>query len=89
VATAAGFALTVRVELLVVVFAGAMSTGSIVASGALMLSTVGAGAALTAGSAGAGCVAVVVGWAGACCPSACVEESARAAAIAGRALVRA
>lgn len=87
-ATATGFAArAVRVELVVVDFAGAMSGAAIVVAGAVVLSTVGAGVALTVGSVAAGCVAVVVGWAGASCAHAWVEESARAAAIAGRALV--
>jgi hypothetical protein len=87
-AIAIGFAArAVRVELVVVVFAGARSGVATVASGAVVLSTLGAGVALTVGCVAAGCVAVVVGRAGASWANAWVEESARAAAIAGRALV--
>ncbi|MGN6058798.1 MAG: hypothetical protein ACTHOI_09485 [Sphingomicrobium sp.] len=84
VATATGFA-AFREELVVVVLAGAVSG---VTTG-VSVSTVGAGVALTAGSGEAGSVVAGCGWAGTSWARAWVDESARAAAIAGRALVHA
>jgi hypothetical protein len=85
---AAAFAIVVRLcTVLVVERVGAEVSGvvSVVSVVAGVLSTTGAGSALT----GAGSVTVGVGCAGTSWASALVDESARAAAIAGRALVRA
>jgi hypothetical protein len=86
VRVAAGFAVATRLGL-ATVLAGVTTSGVVVsATGGVVVSSTGAGSALT----GAGVVVVgVVGCAGASCASTGVDESARAAAIAGRALLRA
>jgi hypothetical protein len=92
-ATATGFAaLAVRTVRVAVRFGvGAMSGAvAVVSVAGVAVSIVGAGVALTVGSCGAGCEVAGCGCdAGASCARAWVEVSARAAAIAGRALVRA